>query len=211
MTQGEALREAGRIAAKARNLAAALATPGYPLGDLCASVEDEIRRLGGELAFPVQASRNDIAAHFCPRRSDPTACAAGDLLKVDLGVHIDGWVVDTAVTVAVGGDARGLELIAAVEAALRAAIAAAGPHVPILRLSAAIETAIASYGFRPMRNLCGHHLGRWTVHCPPPVPNFADGTTAVLAPGAVFAIEPFATTGCGHRVGEGACRGLQTS
>jgi methionyl aminopeptidase len=90
-----------------------------------------------------------------------------------------------------------MELIAAVEAALRAAIAAAGPHVPILRLSAAIEAAIATHGFRPMRNLCGHHLGRWTVHCPPPVPNFADGTTAVLAPGAVFAIEPFATTGAG--------------
>ena len=197
MTQEEALLKAGRIAAEARGLAARLAKPGTPLGLLCSSVEAEIRRLGGELAFPVQSSRNEIAAHFCPRPSDPTACILGDLLKIDLGVHIEGWVVDTAVTVAVGGDSRSLALVSAVEAALEAAIAVAGPFVPLGRLSAAIETAVTSRGFRPMRNLCGHHLGRWTVHCPPPVPNFDDGAATLLMPGAVFAIEPFATTGAG--------------
>ena len=57
---------------------------------------------GGGLAFPVQSSRNHMAAHYCPWPDDPTAYQAGDLAKLDLGVHVDGWVVDTALTVNVG-------------------------------------------------------------------------------------------------------------
>lgn len=192
-----ALREAGRIAAAARAEAARLAVVGARLSDLCASVEADIRRMGGHPAFPVQTSRNEVAAHSCPRPDDPSVCVSGDLLKIDLGVHIDGWVVDTAVTVAIDGSPGARALVSAVLAALDAAVALAGPSVPIARLSAAICSAISSRGFRPMRNLCGHHLGRWTVHCPPPVPNVEDGTSSVLLPGSIFAIEPFATTGTG--------------
>jgi methionyl aminopeptidase len=197
MTKEEALRAAGEIAATARRLAAQLAGTDTPLSALCRRVEAEIRQLGGELAFPVQTSRNEVAAHFCPREGDATGCVPGDLLKIDLGVHVDGWVVDTAVSVAVGGEPRGVALVEAAEAALEAAVALAGPEVPIRHLSAAIEGAITARGFRPMRNLCGHHVGRYVVHSSPPVPNFDDGAADVLCPGAVFAIEPFATTGAG--------------
>jgi methionyl aminopeptidase len=198
-----ALREAGWIAAAARTLAAQLCLPGASLDALCSAVETEIRRLGGQLAFPVQASRNEVAAHFCPRPGERTTCSSGDLLKIDLGVHVDGWAVDTAVTVAVGTSSGGHDLIGAVQSALEAAVHLAKPSVPIARLSAAIESAITSRGFRPMRNLCGHHLARWTVHCPPPVPNFDDGAESVLVPGAIVAIEPFATTGAGIAVERG--------
>jgi len=169
-----------------------------PVRDLCASVEDDIRRRGGALAFPAQCSRNEVAAHDCPGPDDERRFAAGDLAKLDIGVHIDGWVVDTAVTINVGGLPENQPLVDAARAALEAAVAQAGPGVPIVRLSQAIATALRSYALNPIRNLCGHHVGRWTVHCPPPVPNVPDrAQDDRLEVGRVLAIEPFATDGGG--------------
>jgi methionyl aminopeptidase len=197
------LREAGRVAAAAREMGARLIVPGAALREVCEAVEDEIRRRGGDLAFPAQTSRNQIAAHYCPSPKDGTVYAEGDLAKLDIGVHIDGWVVDTAVTVNVGGRPAPQRLVDAAGAALEAAIDTAGPGVPIPRVSAAIESTLRSHGVRPMKNLCGHHVGRWIVHAPPPVPNIADGGTDRLAVGAVLAIEPFATEGLGFVVEQG--------
>jgi methionyl aminopeptidase len=178
--------------------------PGALLRDVCGAVEDDIRRRGGALAFPVQSSRNAVAAHYCPSPEETTVYAEGDLAKLDLGVHLDGWVVDTAVTVNVGGRPQNQPLVDAAAEALRDAISEAGPGVPIRRLSEAIARAIRGRGFRPVRNLCGHGVGRWTVHRPPPVPNLPDDTRDVLATGMVVAIEPFATDGSGHAVERGA-------
>src|SRR5262249_21324050 len=92
-------------------------------------------------------------------------------------------------------------LVDAAEAALEAAIALAGAGVSIRRLSTAIEQTLTGRGLRPMKNLCGHHVGRWIVHSPPPVPNTPDDAGDRLAAGATLAIEPFATQGLGF-VGE---------
>ncbi len=116
------LREAGRVAAAARDMGARLIVPGAALREVCEAVEDEIRRRGGALAFPAQTSRNQIAAHYCPSPEDGTLYEEGDLAKLDIGVHIDGWVVDTAVTVNVGGRAAPQRLVDAARAALEAAI-----------------------------------------------------------------------------------------
>ena len=161
------------------------------------AVEDDIRRRGGALAFPTQCSRNEVAAHDCPGPDDDRLFARGDLAKLDLGVHLDGWVVDTAVTVNVGDGPENQPLVDGARAALLAAIAEAGPGVPIVRLSQAIVAALRRYKVTPIRNLCGHHVGRWTVHAPPPVPNVPDGAPDRLVIGAVLAIEPFATDGGG--------------
>ena len=192
-----ALRQAGRIAAAARCFGASRILPGAQLLEVCEAVEDFIKRQGGQPAFPAQSSRNEIAAHYCPAPGEQTLYARGDLAKLDIGVHVDGYVVDTATTVAVGGDASGQRLVDAAFAALEAAIGVAGPRVPVRTLSETIEGTLRSRGLHPMRNLCGHGLGRWTVHCPPPIPNCADGTTGRLEPGSVVAIEPFATEGRG--------------
>lgn len=192
------LREAGRVAAAVRRAGAARIVPGASLRDVCAFVEDEIRRCGARHAFPVQSSRNEMAAHYCASPEDETRYADGDLAKLDIGVHVDGYVVDTAVTVNVGDRPENRPMIEAASAALEAAIAAAGPGVEVRRVSQAIEAAIESRGLRPMRNLCGHGVGRWIVHCPPAIPNvssLADG--ARLRPGRAVAIEPFATDGLG--------------
>jgi methionyl aminopeptidase len=176
---------------------------GARVRDVCAAVEDDIRHRGGALAFPTQCSRNEVAAHDCPGPDDERVFAPGDLAKLDLGVHIDGWVVDTAVTVNVGDRPENQSLVDGARAALEAAIAQAGPGVPIVRLSEAIVGALRSYKVRPIRNLCGHHVGRWTVHCPPPVPNVPDEADDRLAIGAVLAIEPFATHGGGIAAEQG--------
>lgn len=193
----EPLREAGRIAAGARGFGAKRIVAGARLLDVCSAVEDEIARLGGGLAFPVQTSRNEMAAHYCPAPDDQARYADGDLAKLDLGVHVDGWVVDTALSVCVGDHPVNARLVAATDAALRAAIAVAGPAVPVSRLSAEIEAAVRGHGFKVVRNIGGHGVGRWTVHGPPSIPNTPDAAASILEAGAVVAIEPFATAGSG--------------
>lgn len=191
------------MAAAARREGARRVVKGARLRDVCEAVEEEIRRRGAAPAFPAQTSRNHVAAHYCPSPEDETVYAEGDLAKLDIGVHVDGWVVDTALTVSVGDRPESRPLLEAVSSALAAAIAAAAPEVPVRRLSTAIERTVRSYGLRPMRNLCGHGVGRWTVHCPPPIPNVVDEGDDRLALHAVVAIEPFATDGAGGVVEEG--------
>lgn len=177
---------------------------GARLRDVCAWAEAEIDRLGGAPAFPVQTSRNDVAAHYCPTDDEATVYETGDLAKIDLGVHVDGWVVDTATTVNVGDVPSNRPLVDAARAALDAAIAEAGPRVPVRRLSMVIEAAVASRGLRGLRNLCGHGVGRWTVHGPPPVPNVPMEQPHRLEPNTAVAIEPFVTAGHGLVVERGA-------
>jgi methionyl aminopeptidase len=144
-----------------------------------------------------------VAAHYCASPEDETAYADGDLAKLDIGVHVDGWVVDTATTVVVGSHAEGEHLVEAARAALEAAIGVAGPGVRVRRVSETIEATLRAQGVKPLRNLCGHGVGRWTVHCPPPVPNVANGGVDRLVAGAVVAFEPFATDGMGEVVERG--------
>jgi len=191
------------MASAAREAGARLIVAGAPLREVCEQVEHEITRRGGGLAFPVQSSRNEIAAHYCASPEDATVYADGDLAKLDLGVHVDGWVVDTALTVNVGDRPENRPFVEAARAALESAIATAGPGVAIRRVSEAIEATLRRYGMRPMQNLCGHGVARWTVHCPPAIPNAADGNEGRLLEGAVVAVEPFATDGKGEVVERG--------
>ena len=191
------------MASAAREAGARLIVPGASLREVCEAVEREIARRGGGLAFPVQSSRNEIAAHYCASPDDATVYAEGDLAKLDLGVHVDGWVVDTALTVNVGDRPENRPFVEAARAALEAAIAAAGPGVPVRQLSGAIEATLRRHGLRPMQNLCGHGVDRWTVHCPPAIPNTADASSVRLGVDAVVAVEPFATDGVGEVVERG--------
>ncbi|MEO8499520.1 MAG: M24 family metallopeptidase, partial [Vicinamibacteria bacterium] len=142
------LRRAGQIAREVRELGAALITPGASLKMVCETVESEIEKRGGKPAFPAQTSINDVAAHDCPAPDDERTYAAGDLAKLDIGVHIDGWVVDTATTVNVGGSGNG-RLIEAARQALAAAVQVAKPGLAVRDVSAAIERAITTAGFTP--------------------------------------------------------------
>lgn len=194
----DAFRLAGRIACSARDLGLSMIAPGVLLREVVEAVEQFIREHGGGPAFPAQTSRNAIAAHYCPSPADPTRYEEGDVVKLDVGVEVDGFVADTAASIHLGSDPLRQRLVEASRAGLAAGIAAAAPGVPIQTMSTAIERAIEGCGFRPVYNLTGHGVGRWTVHTAPQVPSSPDPhDRARLEPGMVVAIEPFATDGAG--------------
>lgn len=193
----EIYRRAGRIAADARNWAADVIKPGMLLRELQEGVEKRIRDAGALPSFPAQTSRNSIAAHYCSSPSDQSRYEEGDLVKIDIGAHIDGYPVDTGVSVDLSSDGRWRTLIGAASDALDAAIATVGDGVSVGTVGTEIEKAIRSAGFEPIMNLSGHGLARWELHATPQIPNHAQKGGPKLKKGMIFAIEPFTTTGAG--------------
>lgn len=187
-------REAGRIAALARSQAAAAIRPGVRYVDVLDGIEATIRTQGGDLAFPAQVSVNQVAAHDCCGPEDTRTFARGDVCKVDLGVHVDGCIADTAVTVDLGTHDALLE---ASRRALESAIALVRPGTRTRSLGATIEATMKALGFRPISNLTGHGIAPFTIHCSPSIPNVPDAEDATLKEGMMICIEPFATTGRG--------------
>ncbi|MFA4647109.1 type II methionyl aminopeptidase [Pyrococcus kukulkanii] len=193
----EKLIEAGKIAKKVREEAIKMAKPGVPLLELAEKIEGMIVELGGKPAFPVNLSLNEVAAHYTPYKGDGTTLKEGDYLKIDIGVHIDGYIADTAVTVKVGGEFD--ELMEAAKEALESAISVARAGVEIKELGRAIENEIRKRGFNPIVNLTGHKIERYKLHAGISIPNiYRPHDNYVLKEGDVFAIEPFATTGAGQ-------------
>lgn len=200
----EIYRKAGKIASEARNWAAEAIEPGMRLRDLQEGVEERMRAAGALPSFPAQTSRNSIAAHYCSSPTDNTRYEEGDLVKIDIGAHIDGYPVDTGVSVDLSPDGRWKPLIGAASSALDAAIATVGDDVPVGDVGTAIEKAITDAGFEPIMNLSGHGLARWELHSNPQIPNHAQKGGPKLKTGMIFAIEPFSTTGAGYVEDEGA-------
>jgi len=193
----EKWREAGRIASDCREWAREQVRPGVRLRDILEGVEARMRERGAEPAFPAQTSRNHIAAHYCSPPADETRYEEGDCVKVDFGVHVDGYVADTAATFDLSSDGRWGTLIKASSDALAAAIELLRPDLPVREIGAAVESTITGAGFEPVRNLTGHGLDRWKVHTAPQIPNYAERSNTKIKGGSVVAIEPFSSTGRG--------------
>ncbi|MCI4343546.1 MAG: type II methionyl aminopeptidase [Thermoplasmata archaeon] len=193
----ERWREASRIAARARVLGLRLTVPGARRRDVADAIEESIRASGAEPAFPANLSRNDEAAHYTPSPDDPMTFEVGDLVKVDVGAHLDGAISDTADTVEVGGGHRHENLIRAAREGLRAGIAEVRPGVRVDTVSAAIARAIRARGLKPMENLTGHSIERYLLHAGKSIPNVPGMSEATLEEGEIIAIEPFATNGVG--------------
>lgn len=189
---------AGALAAKLRHEGAQGIRIGASYLDLVESIEARVQDEGAALAFPLNLSLNEDAAHDTASPGDERVFRKGDVAKLDLGVQIDGYIADTAVTVDLGNNSL---LVDASRDALDAAIRAVKPGVTAGILGAAIQKEIESRGYRPIANLTGHGLDQYVQHCSPSIPNINTGGGVMLEEGMVFAIEPFATTGSG-RVGE---------
>ena len=166
--------------------------------ELVDSVESRVRENGADLAFPLNVSLNEDAAHDTASPGDERLFAKGNVIKLDLGVQIDGYIADTATTVDLGNNAL---LLDASHEALEAAIRLVRPGVTAGEIGAVVEREITRRGYRPIANLTGHGLDRYVQHRDPTIPNIAINGGSVLEEGMAFAIEPFATTGSG-RVGE---------
>lgn len=195
----ESYLRAGKIASEVRESARKKYHVGSTLLEICESVESQIRGMGAEPAFPVNTSLNDIAAHYTAEPNDSTTVKEGDVLKIDIGVQIDGYIADTAVTVCY--DPKYESLVKAAEAALAEAVRAARANTKAGDIGRVIEATITKFGFRPIQNLSGHSLQQYTVHAGKSIPNiWTRGSSFALLPNEAYAIEPFVTTKDGQGV-----------
>lgn len=187
-------REAGRILAEVRGEAIKKVKVGEKLLDVAESIERSIQQKGGEVAFPTNISLNDEAAHATPSKADASIFGR-DLVKLDIGVHIDGYIADTAITIDLGSNKK---LVEASNSALERAIDVVRADVDTAAISAVIEQTITDYGFHPVVNLTGHGLERYKQHAPPAIHNRRTQSGTKLKEGQVIAIEPFASNGNGR-------------
>jgi methionyl aminopeptidase len=188
-------REAGLIAAKILRDGAKEIRIGASYLDIVESIESRVIDKGAALAFPLNLSLNEDAAHDTASPGDIRILAKGDVAKLDLGVQVDGYIADTATTIDLGTNTL---LVEASRNALDAAISIIRPGVTAGDLGKAVQSEIESRGYRPISNLTGHGLDRYILHRSPTIPNVAINGGVTLEEGMVFAIEPFATTGSGH-------------
>lgn len=198
-------KRAGTIAADARDYGVTLLKPGSRLVDVATMIETRITNNDAGLAFPVNIALNTLAAHYSPRHDDVLVFKKGDVVKLDVGAHVDGYIADTALTIELGTH-RYDDMIKASDEALKKVIDVLSAHLPLNEAGKTIENTITSYGYRPIENLMGHGLGRYELHSGISVPNVgALGNKTTLNEGDVVAIEPFATNGAGHVIsGEGS-------
>ncbi|MFH1399834.1 MAG: type II methionyl aminopeptidase [Candidatus Woesearchaeota archaeon] len=186
--------KAGRIAAEVREFGRGLIKQKSYMLDVIERLEEMIRQKGGEPAFPTQISMDHIAAHFYPDQ-DEKILFEDQVCKLDVGVHVGGYIGDTACTVDLSGKYG--ELVKASADALSNAISVIKNGTTLGEIGAAIQQTISGYGFAPVRNLSGHGLEQFDVHAAPSIPNTNTGDQTKLEKDMVVAIEPFASTGAG--------------
>ncbi len=188
------LRKAGKIASEVVKYAKNIVKKDVSLRDIAEQIEYKILELGAKPAFPVNLSINDIAAHSTPSYND-TQKAHG-LLKVDIGVHIDGYVADTAISIDLENSEENKKLINAAESALSKALEIVNSGISLGKIGETIENSIKSLGFLPIQNLSGHSIHRYDLHSGITIPNYDTQQQIKIAPG-LYAIEPFSTNGFG--------------
>ncbi len=181
--------KAGKIAAKVREQIKTEVKPGVKAIDICERVESMTKQLGGGIAFPCNVDINQVAAHYVSPIGDTTTIQQGQLVKVDIGVHVDGYIADTAVTICL--DPALAPMVKTVEEALAVAVKMVKAGVRASDIGATIEHTIKNRGFKPIRNLTGHKLSRYIVHAGRSIPNVAGYDLHRLEEGEVYAIEPF--------------------
>lgn len=192
----EYFRQAGEMAAKVREESKSLVMVGSSLLDIAETIEQMVVEEGAKPAFPVNISINDIAAHYTPEVGSEEELGEKDVVKIDLGVELNGAIADTAYTIDLS-DEYG-ELVKASEDALNAAIKMIKPGVKVGEVGAVIEETITAKNFKPINNLTGHMIKSNELHAGVEIPNVKTDDAYKFQVGDIFAVEPFATNGAGH-------------
>ena len=182
-----------------------LIKPGISYFHVADRIESQIIEQGAKPSFPVNISKNEIAAHYSPNYDDDTIFKKGDLIKLDVGSHVDGYIADVAITLEIGSN-KHTELIKASSEALDNAIDIIKPGIAVSEIGNIIDSTIKSYNFNPINNLTGHSLDRYELHSGVSIPNVANTINKKkLKYGDAIAIEPFSTIGDGHVIsGDGS-------
>lgn len=187
-------RKAGNIAAEALEYGRKLVKPGAKAIEVADAIEAKIVELGGEPAFPCGLSMDHVAAHQCPDPDDDIVFE-GQVVKLDLGVHVNGAIGDNAVTIDLSG--KWTDLVKASREAVDAVRKEIHVGMELRKIGKIISDTMGSHGYKPIRNLSGHGLMPYDVHEWPTVPNYDNGDTSKLEKGMIIACEPFATDGEG--------------
>lgn len=187
----EKFKLSGKILRETREEMKRFVREGMPIIKVCEKAERLIRKKGGKPAFPCNVSINEIAAHYTSPPNDNRRVPEESIVKVDIGVHVDGYVTDTAVTVCFNPEYR--SLVETAEQALKAAINNIHAGISTSKLGAIIEKTVKSRGFKPISNLTGHQVGRYLVHAGTSIPNVSHVSFSKIKLGRVYAIEPFVT------------------
>jgi methionyl aminopeptidase len=202
--QIEKMAAAGRVLARCLAMLRAKARPGVTTAELDEAAERFIRSQSAEPAFKgyrgfpgsICASPNSMVVHGIP---GSYRLGRGDVLSVDVGVILDGWVADAAVTLPIGNVSPvAKKLLATTRAALFDAVDRCRPGNRLGDISSTVQRRVEADGFSVIRSLVGHGVGR-QMHEDPQIPNFGEpGTGPELAEGMVFAIEPMVNAGDHH-------------
>jgi len=184
--------KAGKIAGEVRENVRQKDWIGSTLAEICDYVESEIIKRGAKCAFPVNTSLNEVAAHYTAEPNDPKTVSDSDLVKIDLGAQINGYIADTAVTV--NYDPQYDSLVQAAENALQAAMSMIKVGVKSKDVGRKIQNTIMDMGLKPIANLSGHSLDQYTIHAGKTVPNMWTIGSFSFSENEAFACEPFVTT-----------------
>ena len=187
--------KAGKVAAQVRREGIQKCVPGASFLEIMDFCEKRILELGGEIAW-AQYGLNDVAAHDCPTETETRTVQEGDLIKIDIGVHQDGYIADNAMTVEVNSSGC-KDFIKASQNALKATIKLVQPGTKLWELGEAQMSEAEALGFTTVTNLCGHTLDQYQVHGGVSIPTYKNNDKTELQEGWQIAIEPFITDGKG--------------
>jgi len=183
--------KAGKIAGEVRENVRKKDWIGSTLEEICEYVESEIIKRGAKCAFPVNTSLNEVAAHYTAEPNDPKTVSDSDLIKIDLGAQINGYIADTAVTV--NYDPQYDSLVQTAENALQSAMSMIKVGVKSKDVGRKIQNTIMDMGFKPIANLSGHSLDQYTIHAGKTVPNMWSIGSFDFSEDVAYACEPFVT------------------
>jgi methionyl aminopeptidase len=185
-------QQAGKIAREVRTEIRKTVKEGMPIIDICEKVEGLTRQKGGKPAFPCNVSVNEVAAHYTSPPNDKQTIPERAVVKVDIGVHIDGYIADTATTVCF--DPEYDDMVRTAEEALARAVEILRPGLSVTRFGTEIQKVIKTRGFKPVSNLTGHLIRRYIIHAGKSLPNVFNLSTSRIKEGEIYGVEPFVTT-----------------
>lgn len=183
--------KAGEITREVRKWLLDYVKPGLKYSELCQEIERKIIEFGAKPAFPCGIGVNHVTAHYSPGEEDNSELKEEEVVKIDFGAHIDGYIADTAVTITF--NEKYYALLEATEKALEESIKVVKKDLRIGEIGRAINNVANSYGFKVIQNLSGHTLDRYTVHAGKSIPNLYVPNLPSIRKDEVFAIEPFLT------------------
>lgn len=191
-------RNAGKIATMVREWSKSLIKEDAKILEIAERIEGKILESGGEIAFPVNICINDITAHYTPKYNDSRILTGKDLVSVDIGIHIDGFIADTAYTIDLSGNYG--KLLEINEIALKTVISMIKPEISVREIGREVQRIIKNAGFKPIENLTGHEVKQYELHAGISIPSVEVPYNWIIKEDMVLAIEPFATNGYGRVV-----------